>query len=547
MPRWNLAWLVGVIGVAALGLAISRSAPLRDKDKDYELVHLIVDVLDEVDHDYVRQLDDTAKRKLVEDMINGGLMRLDEHSAFINARHYRQFNRENKGKFTGIGIQLNTDPNGLLIVHTPLVGTPAYQAGILAGDIIMKIDGRSTENMTQDDAVDLIQGEIGKTVTLTVLHEGSKEPVDIPITRAEIRVQYVLGDKRTPDNEWDFMFDKENKIAYVRMAQFSETAPEELRQALVELKKEGMRGLVLDLRTNPGGLLRSAVEVSRMFLTDGRIVSTRGREKEEEVYDADGRGAILVPAKEYPMAVLINKYSASASEIVAAALQDHNRAVIVGERSYGKGSVQNVIKMEGGKSALKLTTASYWRPNGKNIHRFFDSKETDDWGVKPNDSGYKLTKDSVNALRKASVPEAVLTKLQPLMEKRYGTENEYLDEMRKVLSSEEIGQYRGKLLEHADHGFEVPMKADERFAYLQYRRNRDIVHGKDGGQAVPPSPAKSDTDNLERRSINRSGKVTTPVPAKNGEEKEKKPFEDRVLNKALEYLRGEIKKAEAGG
>ena len=213
------------------------------------------------------------------------------------------------------------------------------------------------------------------------------------------------------------------------------------------------------MRTNPGGLLRSAVEVSRLFLTEGRIVSTRGREKEEEAYDADGKSALLIPAKDYPVAVLINKYSASASEIVAAALQDHERAVIVGERSYGKGSVQNIIKMEGGKSALKLTTASYWRPSGKNIHRFFDSKEADDWGVKPNP------------------------------------------------------------------GFEVSMKADERFAYLQYRRNRDVIRGREGDKLVS------------------LGKTDVP---KSEPDKEKKPFEDRVLKKALDYVHGEIKKADTG-
>jgi len=460
MSRWNLAWLVGIVSISLLGFAASRSAPLRSKDKDYELVKLVVEVLDKVDHNYVRELDDDAKRKLVEDMVNGGLMRLDEHSSYINPRRYKQFTKETKAKFTGVGIQLNTDPNGLLIVHSPLFGTPAYDAGILAGDIIMKIDGRSTETMTQDEAVDLIQGEVGKVVTLTVLHEGTKEPVDIPITRAEIKVQSVLGDLRNSDKAWDFMLDKETKIGYVRLSGFNETTAEELRQALIELKKEGLRGLVLDLRTNPGGLLKSAVEVSRMFLTEGRIVSTKGREQEEEAWDADGKGALLVPAKDYPMAVLINKYSASASEIVAAALQDHDRAVIIGERSYGKGSVQNIIKIEENKSALKLTTASYWRPSGKNIHRFFDSKESDDWGVRPT------------------------------------------------------------------AGFEVPMKPDERFAYLQYRRNRDIIRGKEGDKLVS------------------LGKTDIP---KSDSDKEKKPFEDRVMKKALDYVRGEIKKADNGG
>ena len=160
---------------------------------------------------------------------------------------------------------------------------------------------------------------------------------------------------------------------------------------LEELKKQGIRGLVLDLRTNPGGLLRSAVEICRMFLRDGRIVSTKGRNQQEETYDAR-MDLLLMPGEEVPMAVLVNSLSASASEIVAAALQDHKRAVVVGERTYGKGSVQNIIEMEGNTSALKLTTASYWRPSGKNIHRFPDSKDADEWGVRP-DKGFEIPMD----------------------------------------------------------------------------------------------------------------------------------------------------------
>jgi carboxyl-terminal processing protease len=455
VPRWNLAWLLGVSAVALLGLTISYSAPSREQDRDYELVKLFVSVLKEVDHDYVRELDPDAKRKLVEDMINGGLVRLDEHSGFINPRRYRQFTKESQGKFSGVGIAIDINTKtGLLTVLSPIVGTPAYEAGILAGDLILKVDGKSTEHINHDEAVDLIQGESGTKVTLTVLHESGKKPEDITITRALITVPSVLGDRRQADNpgEWDFMIDKTSKIAYIRLPDFKETTAEELRKVLEELKKDGMRGLVLDLRFNPGGLLRSAVDVSRMFIADGRIVTTRGRDREEEAFDADGKSALLVPAKDYPMAVLINKFSASASEIVAAALQDHNRAVIIGERSFGKGSVQNVITMEGGKSALKLTTASYWRPSGKNIHRFPDSKETDEWGVTPN----------------------------------------------------------------AD--FAVTMKPEERVDYFKYRQQRDYVHGKIGARPPPPPP-KTDA------------------------EQPKKPFEDRVLTKALDYLRGELKKS----
>jgi carboxyl-terminal processing protease len=457
MPRRNLAWLLAISAVALLGYTVSHSAPLHDRDRDYELVSLVVDVLNEVEHKYVRPLTPDAKRKLVEDMINGGLERLDAHSNFINAKDYKRFMLTSRGKFGGVGIQLDTDPqNGRqLVVVSPMVGTPAYEAGVLAGDVIVKIDGKSTENVRVTEAVDLIQGEPGQKIVLTVVHEGSDKPVDLEMTRAEIHVPSVLADQRKADNpgEWDFFIDRTDKIGYVRVLSFSENTAADLRAALTELQREGARGLILDLRTNPGGLLRSAVEICRMFLTDGRIVSTQGRNHQEEVYDAKPDGAFFLPAKDYPMAILIDRLSASASEIVAAALQDHKRAVVVGERSYGKGSVQNLIEMEGRTSALKLTTASYQRPSGKNIHRFPDSKETDDWGVKP------------------------------------------------------------------DPGFEVKMKDNaERRDYFLYRRDRDIVHGKNG---APPAKPKTDKD-------------------KNN--KEKKPFVDRSLEKALDYVREEIKK-----
>jgi carboxyl-terminal processing protease len=464
MPRRNLAWLLGVAGVMTLGLAVTHifswaQERQERRDKNYELVHLLVDVLDEVDTKYVTKLDTDRKRKLVEDMINGGLDRLDPHSTFINAKDYKQFSKASKGKFGGIGIQLGYDrSSGMqLSVITPMVGTPAYEAGILANDLITKIDGKSTENMRLNEAVDLITGDPGQKVTLTVVHEGSKEPVDIDIIRAEIEVQAVLGDQRSPDNakDWDYVIDKENKIGYVRLTAFSETAAAEMHKAVEQMQKEGVRGLVIDLRNNPGGLLRAAVDICDMFLPEGeRIVSTKGRNQQEEVYDARGGTKLLSPAKDHPIAILVNRYSASASEIVSAAMQDHHRAVIIGERSYGKGSVQNIIPMENQASALKLTTASYWRPSGHNIHRFPDSKETDEWGVTP------------------------------------------------------------------DEGFKVELKDEERLNYLLWRRDRDTIHGKGAPTATKPKTTEKDKD----------------------KEKEKKPFEDRVLLKALDYLRGEIKK-----
>jgi carboxyl-terminal processing protease len=397
-------------------------------------------------------------RELVENMINGGLERLDPHSGYINAKEFKQFQTASRGKFGGVGIKIGVHPKtGALLVDSPMVGTPAYEAGVLAGDIIVKINSKTTENIGLKDAVELIQGEPGTKIVLTVVHEGEKKLVDLEMTRAEIVVHSVLGDQRKADNlkEWDFMIDKENKLAYIRLQSFGETTTSELSEVVEGLQRDGLKGIVLDLRTNPGGLLKAAVEISNMFLPEGkRIVSTKGRNHRDEIYDATRRGAVLPATAQCPIAILINRYSASASEIVAAALQDHFRAIIIGERSYGKGSVQNVILMENGASALKLTTASYWRPNGKNIHRFPDSKETEEWGVSP------------------------------------------------------------------DKGYEVKLTDKERIRYFEWRRERDVVRRP--GQPVPP-PRASDED---------EEKV---------EKKDTTPFRDRVLDKALEYLRQQVR------
>jgi carboxyl-terminal processing protease len=388
MSRWNLVWLLGILGSCLVGFSISFSAPQQDSKGKHENIRLIIDVLEEVEHKYVKPLDETKRRELVENMINGGLERLDPHSAFINAEEYRTFTKQSKGRFGGVGIRLGVDRGGQLLVESPMPGTPAYEAGILAGDLILKIDGDSTENMTIKKAIDKITGEAGARVTLTVLHEGDKKPVDISMNRAEITIENVLGDVRIDNNlkQWEFMFDKVNKIGYIRIIQFTETTVKELTEVVDQLQKDGVQGLILDLRTNPGGLLTAAIEVSELFLPPGtRIVSTKGRNERENAYDSRRpSGSVGGPYTSYPIAILMNRYSASASEIVAGALQEAGRAVIVGERSYGKGSVQTVMEMEGGKSALKLTTATYYvGKNERNIHRFPDSKEQDQWGVQP--------------------------------------------------------------------------------------------------------------------------------------------------------------------
>ncbi|HEX3870423.1 MAG TPA: S41 family peptidase, partial [Pirellulales bacterium] len=289
-----------------------------------------------------------------------------------------------ESQFGGIGIQITMEA-GQLKVLSPLVGTPAYRAGIQAGDAIVEINGKRTEGMLIDDAIKLLKGEVGTSVKLTVLHPRGGGKQSVKINREVIHIETVMGDRRNDDDSWDFMLDKEKGIGYIRVTAFSRETSHDLEQALKTLESEHLRGLIVDLRFNPGGLLKSATDIADLFISEGLIVKTVGRNTAPREMRAHKAGTY----EDFPMVILVNRYSASASEIVSACLQDHHRAIIIGERTWGKGSVQNVIDLEEGKSALKLTTASYWRPSGKNIHKFPDAKDSDEWGVKPN-AGFEL-------------------------------------------------------------------------------------------------------------------------------------------------------------
>ena len=348
----------------------------RSTQEDYELYQIFVDTLDQVERNYVK---DVSRRELMEAAIEGVLTKLDPYSSYINPDDLGKFKTSVESQFGGIGIQVGMERDQLKVI-SPLVGTPAYRAGITSGDSIVEIEGKPTTGISLDEAVRRLKGETGTSVKLTVIHPGSTEKKTVTVTREVIHVETVMGDRRKADDSWDFMLDHDKHIGYIRLTAFSRDTTEDLKKALDQLKKEGLKGLVIDLRFNPGGLLTAAIEISDLFVAEGRIVSTQGRNTKERTWEAVDEGTY----KDFPMVLLVNKYSASASEIVSACLQDHKRAVIIGERTWGKGSVQNVIELEGGKSALKLTTAGYRRPNGHNIHRFPDSKDSDEWGVMPN-------------------------------------------------------------------------------------------------------------------------------------------------------------------
>ena len=360
---------------------VAETKPAAKQDDYYELYKVFADTLDQVERNYVK---DISRRELMEAAIAGVLTKLDPYSSYISPDELSRFKSSVESQFGGIGIQITVDHDQLKIL-SPLVGTPAYRAGLESGDSIVEIDGKGTQGIELDEAVRRLKGEAGTSVSLTVVSAGTAKRRTVTVARELIHIDTVLGDRRSTGDVWDYMLDGDKRIGYIRITAFSRDTAADLRKALEQLKSRGMKGLVVDLRFNPGGLLTSAIEISDMFVDKGRIVSTSGRNSPERSWDAQADGTFLG----FPMAVLVNRYSASASEIVAACLQDHQRAIVVGERTWGKGSVQNVIELEEGKSALKLTTASYKRPSGKNIHRFPDAKDTDEWGVTP-DEGFRL-------------------------------------------------------------------------------------------------------------------------------------------------------------
>lgn len=329
------------------------------------------------------------------------LSKLDRHSDYVDPDTVQKARQDVQGKFSGIGVQIRKNSTrDQLQVITPIKGSPAYNAKIYAGDIIThivrEVDNKGnplpavetipTKGMTTEDAVKKIIGKAGTKVKLVIEREGEAKPLEFNLVRGTVELETVLGHKRNADDTWDYVIDPENQICYVRLGGFQESTARDLEQLMRKLYKAGIKGFVLDLRFNPGGLLDQAVKISDLFIDDGMIVTIKPRQGAQTSYMGKSEGSYTT----FPMVCLVNGYSASASEIVSACLQDHGRAVIMGSRSYGKGSVQTIIPFEETGGLLKITTATFWRPSGRNLNKSSTSgKDEEDWGVRP-DKGYDM-------------------------------------------------------------------------------------------------------------------------------------------------------------
>ena len=349
MKKFALIGLGLVGGFAAAMVALPEAKGANDASA-YGQLDLFSDAFERVRANYVRPVKDS---ELVDAAIQGMVSNLDPHSSYMDAKQYGDMQVTTRGQFGGVGIEV-TQEDGLIKVISPIDGTPASRAGIKTGDRIAGIDGTSIAGLPLNDAIDKMKGAPGTRVTLTILREGEKKPFDMTLTRAIVQVDAAS-------------YRREGDIGYIRLPGFNEQTADGMEKAVRDLKKQvgpGIKGYVLDLRNNPGGLLDQAIQVSDDFISSGEIVSTRGRHSEDtQRYDA--KSGDITDGK--PVVVLVNGGTASASEIVAGALQDHKRATVIGMTSFGKGSVQTIIPLGEGRGALRLTTARYYTPSGHSI------------------------------------------------------------------------------------------------------------------------------------------------------------------------------------
>ncbi len=344
-----IALIANIAMTASCVTAADKKTPKEEQADTYEMLNLFGDIMERTKVSYVEEVSD---QKLIEAAINGMLSSLDPHSSFLDAKSFQYLNEQTQGKFGGLGIEVTME-NGVVKVVSPIDDTPAFKAGLKPGDYIISLDGATVVGMSLSEAVDKMRGKVGTKIKLTI-RRGTQKPFDVTLKREEIKIQSVKSEIKADD------------VAYIRISSFSEEVDKNIKDALAKMQKDTknqIKGVVLDVRNNPGGLLDQAVAVADLFLNEGEIVSTRSRNEEDTIKYNATKGDII---NGLPIVVLINDGSASASEIVAGALQDHKRAIVMGQKSFGKGSVQSVIPFSK-YGAIRLTTARYYTPSGRSI------------------------------------------------------------------------------------------------------------------------------------------------------------------------------------
>lgn len=364
-----------------IGTDAVKVSGAEDRDVLYRKMEVLAEILMQVRRNYV---DIKEYDEIVDGAIHGMLQSLDSHSDYLDPKAFKEIKEDTSGTYGGIGAHLGIR-NNLLTVIAPIEDSPAFKAGLMPGDVILAIDGAKTQKMKFSESIDRIRGKTGTSVLLTVGREGEEEPLDFKICRDNIEMESVKGGRMLRDG-----------IGYIRITQFSLPTAEAFQKELDKLLAEGMSGLIIDLRNNPGGLVKPAVAIAGKFLPEGRlIVTTKGRESGKNMVEERSGGDVHYT--DIPMAVLVNEGSASSSEILAGALQDNGRAVLLGETTYGKGSVQSIIPLAAEKdSAIRLTTARYFTPSGRIIH---------DEGIEPDIMVYVPALEWMNVLKKRAQAE----------------------------------------------------------------------------------------------------------------------------------------------
>ena len=407
MARSHTTALISILGIAVLGSVVAVSTKAA-RTSDYAFYDPIVDVHTLIDRLYVEEPDrDELQRGAIRGMIDE---LNDPFTSYVPARDEREFNKSLTGEYVGIGAEVVMEQGWLKIV-SPMDNSPAWRAGVMADDRVISIEGTETQGLTIDECIDLLMGEPGTEVTITVERDGERMGIDI--VRDHIKVQAVKGFMRQDagEGQWRYLIDESHGVVYVRLTQFTPDAADEVRDAIDAARKRAggeLGGVILDLRDNPGGLLDEAVAIADLFLDSGVIVSTEGRASEGRVERASGSGTL----PEFPMVTIVNGASASASEVLAGALRDHERSIVTGTRTFGKGSVQSVRQLQSGAGVLKLTEQYYKLPSGRVIHRRDDSTA---WGVDPTEGYYLPMRDAERlAMLRARREQEVIHEMEPV-------------------------------------------------------------------------------------------------------------------------------------